>query len=92
MIIFSIFQKKFCKSLVKSYKNFVTFCDDVINGGVINDDVILFLSKHVFIIKKQLCQSFQQLVKAFRFEAKKIEGGRLFNTPCPILEASRVKY
>ena len=30
--------------------------------------------KHVFIIKKKLCQSFWQLVKAFRFEAKKIEG------------------
>ena len=32
------------------------------------------MSKHVFIIKEQLCQSFRQSVKAFRFEAKKGEG------------------
>ena len=41
------------------------------------------MSKHVFIIKEQLCESFWQLVKVFRFEAKKIEGG-------PVLEISRV--
>ena len=45
----------------------MTFCDDVING-----DIIYLMSKHVFIIRAQLCQSFLQLVKAFRFEAKKI--------------------
>ena len=46
------------------------------------------MTKHVFIIKERLCQSFWQLVKAFRFEAKKSqgEGGPLD----PILEASRV--
>ena len=41
------------------------------------------MSRHVFIIKEQLCQSFWQLVNAFRFEAEKIEG--------KFLEVSRVK-
>ena len=36
---------------------------------------LLWLSKHLFIIKEQLCQSFWQLVMAFRFDAKKIGGG-----------------
>ena len=49
------------------------------------------MSKHVFIIKEQLCQSFWQLVKAFRFEAKKIDGGGVRSTLHPPLEASRVK-
>ena len=31
------------------------------------------MSKHVFVIKEKLSQSFWQLVKAFRFENKKIE-------------------
>ena len=44
------------------------------------------MSKHVFIIKEQLCQSFWQLVKAFRFEAKKVEGA----FPPYHFEASRV--
>ena len=45
--------------------------------------------KHAFIIKEQLCQSFRQLIKAFRFVAKKI-GGR-GGGPFDPLEASRVK-
>ena len=47
------------------------------------------MTKHVFVIKEQMCQSFWQLVKAFRFEAKKIEG-EVHSTP-PSYEASRVK-
>ena len=60
------------KNLQKFYKNptFVTFCDNVIN-----DEIILLMSKHIFMVKEQLYQSFWQLVKAFRFEAKKIDGG-----------------
>ena len=40
------------KTLQGFYKNvtFVTFCDDVFNN-----DVIQIISKHVFIIKEQLC-------------------------------------
>ena len=47
-IIFS----KLEKILQKFYKNptFVTFCDEIING-----DVIWLMSKHVFIIKEQMC-------------------------------------
>ena len=48
------------------------------------------MSKHVFIIKEQLCLSFWQLVKAFRFETKKIEEGGAVRPPTP-LEAFRVK-
>ena len=52
------------KILQKFYKNptFVTFCDDVINV------------KTCTHYQEQLRQSFWQLVKAFRFKAKKIEG------------------
>ena len=42
---------------------------------------------HAFITKEQLCQSFWQLVKVFRFEAKKTEAA----LPLP-LKASRVKW
>ena len=50
----------------------MTFCDDIIN-----DNFIILMSKHLFVIKEQLCQSFWQLVKAFWFEAKKIEAFRV---------------
>ena len=42
------------------------------------------MSKYVFVIKEQLCQSFWLLIKVFRFEAKKIEGGP-FNPPLKLL-------
>ena len=44
--------------------------------------------KHVFIIEEQLCQSFWQVGKAFRFEAKKSRARAV--RPPPLLEASRV--
>ena len=49
------------------------------------------MSKHVFIITEHWCQSFWQLVKLFRFEAKKIEErGSVRPSPRP-LESSWVK-
>ena len=41
------------------------------------------MAKNVFIIKEKLCQSFWQLVKAFRFEATKIKG-RSVRPPPPL--------
>ena len=64
----------------------MTFCDNFING-----DVIYLMSKHVFSIKEQLCQSFWQFVKAFRFEAKKIEEGGCPFDPPHTKEISTVK-
>ena len=47
------------------------------------------MSKHVFVIKEQLCQSFWQLIKAFTFETKNIKGeGESIQPP---FEAFRVK-
>ena len=65
MIICQILEK----TLQEFYKNptFVTFCDDAINDNII-------YTKHVFIIKEQLCQSFWQSVKHSDLR-KKIEGG-----------------
>ena len=49
------------------------------------------MSKHIFIIKEQLCQTFWQLVKEFRFKAKKSGMGGPFDPLTP-LEASRVNF
>ena len=77
MIIFPFLEK----ILQKFYKN-PTF------GAFVMMSSMMTSFKHVFIIKEQLCQSFCQLVKAFRFVAKKIEGGPF--DPPPLLQASRV--